>query len=346
MAQLKQLHAEQFTVFDSIDIALSPGINVFIGENSTGKTHLLKVLYSACQAARRQKTAIDFSAKLVRTMNPDNRALHRLARRRRGTRNAVLSVIATDDTKITLTFDSISDAKQTTMGLDNWCVAFSSLLSTFIPAKEILAHSRNLLQAIDQGNVDFDDTYRDVISAASVKESGALDDGHIGRYLEILGGLAQGRVLIEDERFYLLPGKKSQGRLEFNLVAEGLRKFALLWQLMKNGRLTDGSILFWDEPESNINPRHIPALVDLLLDLQRDGVQIFLATHNYMLGKYLEVFKRPDSQMAFHALYRPKDDETGAVQVESGDTFTLLENNAIVKQNIELYKADVARAFA
>ena len=38
-----------------------------------------------------------------------------------------------------------------------------------------------------------------------------------------------------DDRFYLKPG--TQAKIEFNLVAEGLRKIALLWQLVKKVRL-------------------------------------------------------------------------------------------------------------
>ena len=36
---------------------------------------------------------------------------------------------------------------------------------------------------------------------------------------------------MHEDRFYLKPG--TQAKLEFNLVAEGLRKIALLWQLIK-----------------------------------------------------------------------------------------------------------------
>ena len=55
-------------------------------------------------------------------------------------------------------------------------------------------------------------------------------------------------MTLQDDRFYLKPG--TQAKLEFNLVAEGLRKIALLWQLIKNGTLEKGSVLFWDEPEA------------------------------------------------------------------------------------------------
>ena len=43
---LEQLHLENFTVFRKLDLKFCRGINVLIGENGTGKTHLLKVLYA------------------------------------------------------------------------------------------------------------------------------------------------------------------------------------------------------------------------------------------------------------------------------------------------------------
>lgn len=53
--------------------------------------------------------------------------------------------------------------------------------------------------------------------------------------MDILQKHSNGKVKLQDERFYLQPG--TQAKPEFNLVAEGLRKIALLWQLIKNGTL-------------------------------------------------------------------------------------------------------------
>ena len=41
---------KNFTVFDQLELDFSSGINVFVGVNGKGKTHIMKVLYSACQA--------------------------------------------------------------------------------------------------------------------------------------------------------------------------------------------------------------------------------------------------------------------------------------------------------
>lgn len=46
-----KLLADNFTAFQRIDISFSKGINILIGENGTGKTHIMKMIYAACCAA-------------------------------------------------------------------------------------------------------------------------------------------------------------------------------------------------------------------------------------------------------------------------------------------------------
>lgn len=45
--KIYSIAAEKFMLFDKINIDFSSGINVIFGENSTGKTALIKVLYSS-----------------------------------------------------------------------------------------------------------------------------------------------------------------------------------------------------------------------------------------------------------------------------------------------------------
>ena len=72
------LYLNNFTVFKTLNIEFSKGVNIFIGENGTGKTHLLKLLYAACKAAEPQ---ISFPQKLVNCMLPDNYQISRLVNR-------------------------------------------------------------------------------------------------------------------------------------------------------------------------------------------------------------------------------------------------------------------------
>ena len=44
--KIRGLKLENFTCFAKAEMDFSSGINVFIGENGTGKTHVLKVLYA------------------------------------------------------------------------------------------------------------------------------------------------------------------------------------------------------------------------------------------------------------------------------------------------------------
>ena len=82
--------------------------------------------------------------------------------------------------------------------------------------------------------------------------------------------------------------------MEFTLLAEGMRKLGLLWLLIQNGTLQNGSVLFWDEPETNLNPKLLGTLIEVLLQLQRAGVQVFLATHDYVILKEIDLRTRDE----------------------------------------------------
>lgn len=61
---LRKLFLKDFTAFDELELELefSPGLNIFIGLNGTGNTHVMKVLYSACRTVDRK---VSFPQKLV-----------------------------------------------------------------------------------------------------------------------------------------------------------------------------------------------------------------------------------------------------------------------------------------
>ena len=72
---LSAIHMERFTAFHKLRVNFSPGLNVFVGGNGTGKTHLMKVAYSACDIT---KSDMGFAEKLIRVFLPSDRALGRL----------------------------------------------------------------------------------------------------------------------------------------------------------------------------------------------------------------------------------------------------------------------------
>ena len=106
------------------------------------------------------------------------------------------------------------------------------------------------------------------------------------RMLESLQNVIGGEIIVRGEEFFL---SNEKGDLVFSLLAEGWRKLGLLWLLIRNGTLQKGSVLFWDEPEANLNPKMFRVVINVLLELQRAGVQVFFATHDYVILKELDL---------------------------------------------------------
>ena len=75
---LTKIHLENFTAFKSLDVDFSSGINVFIGANGTGKTHIMKAAYAACDVSFPGK---NFADKLEKVFSPSNHQIGRLTRR-------------------------------------------------------------------------------------------------------------------------------------------------------------------------------------------------------------------------------------------------------------------------
>ena len=144
---------------------------------------------------------------------------------------------------------------------------------------------------------------------------------------------------MENEEFFL---RSEQGDLEFSLLAEGLRKLALLWLLIRNGTLQSGSVLFWDEPETNLNPKLFGVVMDVLLELQRAGVQVFLATHDYVVLKELDLRTTDADRVAYHAFYA--GEETGGVGCDTTYNYRDIHPNAIADTFTDLYNREIRRS--
>jgi wobble nucleotide-excising tRNase len=183
-----------------------------------------------------------------------------------------------------------------------------------------------------------DETLIDIINKASISVLRYLPE-ETKKILDVIEKIIGGKVLYKNDSYYIV---RNGIEYNFQVESEGFKKFAVLSRLIETGVLVKNAILFWDEPEANMNPANIPVLVDILFELQRMGVQIFAATHDYLFAKYLEIRKEVESKLLFHALYQ---DKTGkGIQAESNTNFTLLNNNAITEQTVKLYEEAVRRA--
>lgn len=338
---LQKIYISNFTVFADLHISFSDGINVFIGQNGVGKTHIMKILYSACKAT---SPKISFPQKMVHCFYPDDHKIGRLVRRGAPGNEAAFLRVTAQGSGSKANVLSAKFSRKTTQwnadmtGEEGWRKQLSELNCIFIPAKEILSHSYNLNAAVEMNNVSFDDTYLDIINSAKIAITAGKDSATKRALLDKMEAIIAGKVFFDKakDEFYL---KEGNTKTEFTLIAEGIRKIALLWQLIKNGALLSGSILFWDEPEANINPAHIPLLAEMLMELQREGVQIFIATHDYFLVKYLDVKRAKGDRLKYHSFFM----EDGCVRSESDAEFRDLEHNAIMETFLSLYREEIEK---
>lgn len=292
---INRLEIKNFTVFDDIEMDFSSGVNIFIGENGTGKTHLLKCIYAEAYQEKSGQVSLMSGFDSLEDVAPifgvDRQTMYMLAK------------------------DASIQLKQ----------SYNSQNIVFIPAKDMLTHSKGLIEMAKKYSkaMPFDKTLLDIIEKSKqwkLDEIPNIAKNIIPRLENIIGG----KVLVENDTFYVQ--KENEEKIEFSVEAEGIKKIGLLWQLLMNESITKNTVLLWDEPESNINPKIIPDIVEILLELSRQGVQVFIATHDYVLAKYFEV-KSNGTDIIFHSLYKTDN----GIKCESSAEFRNLKNNAILK---------------
>ncbi len=331
---ITRINIKNFTAFTKLDLQPSPGINVLVGANGTGKTHLMKVIYAACDIS---KTRINFAEKLLRVFLPSRRALGRLVKRQKASSRAIVEVFR-NSLKLNISFSNhttMPDSAKVT-GVKEW--TSKPMECVYIPVKEMLANAPGFRSLYSQREIHFEEIYADILDKAYRPPLRGPVDQARKRLLNNLQKLIDGKVTTKEEEFFL---RNKQGNLEFTLLAEGIRKLGLLWLLIQNGTLINGSVLFWDEPETNLNPKLFGALVEILLELQRMGVQIFLATHDYVILKEMDLRRKTKDKILFHSLFR--DEHTREIQCLSTSKYLQIHPNAIAETFADLYDREIKR---
>jgi len=330
---IEKLHIENFTAFRKAEFDFVPGINVLVGANATGKTHVMKLLFAMQKAQVPARESLPILGPLFAIFRPEK--LEALIHQ--GSRSKTSSIKATWNGKPYAFVVEINDRQNVAYDEGNQWESVTT--PVFIPVKDMLAHSMGFLSLYDQRNIDFDETHHDILSLAFTPTLRETVRGDVEPLLTRIAEQLEGHVEVKGERFYL-DGKN--GRFEIHLVAEGWRKLALLYQLIANGSLTNGSVLYWDEPETNLNPSLMDEVIGILLELARRGVQIFLSTHDYIILKELDLQKKAGDTVRMFALERDKKD--GSVSVHPANSYTELSPNLIAAQFERIYDMEIERA--
>jgi len=276
-------------------IKFSNGINLFIGENGSGKSQVLKLLYAILDA--NNEILLEDEESLYEKHRIVAKSLTDVFRTKQ-----LGNLVNRDKKESTVTIDFNShkvsykfmtnSKKEVTRHLENLEENKVSKKAIFIPAKEVLSFFEGFRILYEQKYLAFDKTYYNLCKALELP---LLKNVQLQALVDKLEGILVGKIEIIDGSFYLVSkdenNKKKQ--YEISLVAEGLRKIGMLAYLLSNGALDTNSILFWDEPEANMHPKLIDDIVSFLVMLSNQGMQIFISTHSpYVIESFNNHLKR------------------------------------------------------
>ncbi|MFC1974896.1 ATP/GTP-binding protein [Chloroflexota bacterium] len=344
--KVQNLFLEQFTAFENATFDFCPGINVLIGANATGKSHVMKAIYALLkvrEAAYRDK--ITTRDAITYTIHNKLSAVFQahLNLVRHGGKQASVR-LNYEDTHIEFSIELeqvdalLPDVLRELSGEYKLESPDFPAPVIYLPAQEYLSINKGFIATYSKRELPYDETYYDLslaLNALPLRSDKLVEVKEIIAFLrQIIAGKQENGVEIvtqENGRFkFSLP----EGELDVHLVAEGYRKLATLLYLLRNGSLTKDSTLFWDEPEANLNPKLIVEVVRVLQKLASVGIQIFIATHDYLLSHELSLLAEYPSEKSvdvrFFALHKP--DRKAGVLVESGQTLAEIEHNLILEE--------------
>lgn len=320
--KIQRLQLENFTCFERADMTFSDGINVFIGENGTGKTHLLKVMYNFIYD--RSKMASD-----MKYLFEEIFGVPFIDLKRKSDKYPIEGAIKID--KQELFFFDIEGFQY--YGDKH----LTKIPFLYFPSTEMLSWQKGFQSLYAKREVSFDKTYYDLAVALGL---GKLKNSALAEAEALAAEIREAikaDVIQRDERFYF-KFEDMDEELEAPVVAQGINKLGQLYYLILNGSLTKDTVLFWDEPETGLNPKYIKVVAQFLQTLAKAGVQIFVATHDYLLthhlslaAEYREQTDAPD--MKFFALYKGEN----GTEVETGSNLTEIQNDAILDEYAAYY---------
>ncbi|MFA7605620.1 MAG: AAA family ATPase [Rhodocyclaceae bacterium] len=288
---IEKLEVQNFTALPNAAWSFAPGLNVVVGENGFGKTHVLKLLYALLKV---QADAKDLSKgvlerayadKLTAVFRPES--LGRLVKRRQGRGRCEFRLeMSNEGLSMAGAFASnaksqIEILKVPTEGLER--------SPAYLPTRELVTLCPWFVPLYENFHLEFEETWRDTVSLLGNPSLKGPREKRAAELLEPLEKAMGGKVQVDaaSGRFYLqLAG---EGRMEMPLVAEGLRKVAMLARLISTGTLLEQGYLFWDEPETNLNPKLIKVVAASIVAVAASGVQVFVASHSLFLLRELEM---------------------------------------------------------
>lgn len=333
---LKSASILNFGPLPNTELHFASGLNVVVGENGCGKSQLLKLFYSLLkvQADSKDLTKIEleknYADKLMGVFRPE--ALGRLVKRRQGHDKCQVALsMKSAEQNITISFATRATK---TVQVDKLPEAGLKKSPVFLPTRELVTLCPWFLSLYDNYHLEFEESWRDTVSLLGKPTVKGKRESAVAELVRPLEKNIGGKVVVDTGtgRFYLqIPG---EGKMEMPLVAEGLRKVAMLARLISTGTLLEQGYLFWDEPETNLNPKLIRVIAACIMSLCQQGIQVFIASHSLFLLRELEMLaEKPDFKAVKQRYFSLKASDEG-VQLEQGDSVDDLQTLVLLEEEL------------
>jgi AAA15 family ATPase/GTPase len=336
---LQAVELVNFGLLEKINWDSLGAINLITGNNGSGKTFILKALYSSVKALEGYQRGDDnktlselLSDKLYWTFQVDK--IGDLVRK--GQDEQLRCKITIKEKFLQYHFSKALE--KSIKSLENYIEPRTEYDSIFLPAKEILSLHKIILKSRDNDKLfGFDDTYVDLaraIQLPSQRKTSNTASAVRKKLDELLGG----RVEYDNKSAQWRFGKGGQ-KFPIGVTAEGIKKLALLDTLLGNKYLKKGSIVFIDEPESALHPEAISVFLDCIADLAfNEGIQFFMATHSYFVIKKMYLIAQ-ENKRSIPILACEKEENQMVWRAD--DLANGLPENAIINEVIRLYEEEL-----
>ena len=276
---IDKLKLKNFTVFNDCEFDFSPRVNVIVGENGTGKTHLLKAIYTLLawkaqfepeEKLTKKKVGDALFNVLKRQFLVRNETLGELVRKG-AKEKAVLACTLADSTDLEFAFGPRSKSTTLSSALNSESSIKPPVL---IPAKEVVSFIEGVTEPdSDRATIEkiFDGTYLEIISLLTKPVSDTElaemeNDPRLGTLLPRLCEALGGQFEIVDDKIKFQAGSYKEKKtkrggktasqlgdsselvfypskgdlLTGKMTAEGYKKIGVLQQLLRNGTLVPG----------------------------------------------------------------------------------------------------------
>lgn len=307
---LKNVHFKNFICFRDLELPMICGLNVLTGESGTGKSSILKAIYSLLRSQVFERNSWDNDLNFKdRVIESRACAYLELAFRVDGISRLISQFVKLGThCELALNFD---DADHD-FSFDFYFRSHNRIPLSKCPSKVdfnfpfffprgdglVFLPKYQIFTSSDLAHDDFygvlykyEDSFRGDLTANPFTNTPRGEQ--LYKLHNLLKDTLQGTLYTRDYQSYSIkPSSTAQDSmlrkpLDLSLLSDGLRKLAYIMILIENGTLSKTDYFFWDNPEIYLDPKLIKVLAETLLLLSKAGIQVFIATQSSSLIRKL-----------------------------------------------------------